>query len=613
MKTIRNLTLIALTLLMMFASPTQALSQQGGTPVADNGFRPKVNGFNFKNYGNDTGYSNLTSADVRRLFGDQACASLQGNDCLLTPAGEQWMEKVNQNMDGGHCDGFAALSGLIYSNQFDPATLGGKNIYKLDINSSETLQREIAYWWATQTLRPTQDGYVYGTPNDVLDKLIAALNSKDAESFTVAVRMAGKGGHAVTPYAVEDMGNGIFHVLIYDNNYPGVERRIIVDRDANTWEYNLSTRPDIATSKWSGDANTQTFLLKTNSYRVPIQNCPFCENASGSVGRNGMEQAATRYNQIWVEGDSVHVLITDAQGKRFGLVNGKMVKEIPGVKFQTLDSKDLWEDEGDPIYYVPTGMQFTLSVDGGGLKKPTLASVTMIGPGYDLAVDEINLDPGQKDSITFSPDGKSISYKTDSTESPDIVLGYEAKGADYSFLVKGVDIEPGGTVNVTLDKDKGTLKLFATGNKQNGIYALIMGRIDDKGELYFGHDNIELAPKDSAILEYAKWNSNGATMPLGIDRNSDGSIDETIQLTDDDKVSAQPTPAPAATKPAATAAPTVAPTKPAATVAPAQPAATTAPSSAATPAPAGGGGLCGAIALAFLPVGMVLVLKRKKQ
>ncbi len=48
MKTVRKLTLIALTLLMMFASPTQALSQQGGTPFADNGFRPKVNGFNFK-------------------------------------------------------------------------------------------------------------------------------------------------------------------------------------------------------------------------------------------------------------------------------------------------------------------------------------------------------------------------------------------------------------------------------------------------------------------------------------------------------------------------------------------------------------------------------------
>ena len=49
------------------------------------------------------------------------------------------------------------------------------------------------------------------------------------------------------------------------------------------------------------------------------------------------------------------------------------------------------------------------------------------------------------------------------------------------------------------------------------------------------------------MFDYTKWNSNGATMPLGIDRNSDGSIDETIQLNDDDKVSAA--------KPVATAAP----------------------------------------------------------
>jgi hypothetical protein len=312
-----------------------------------------------------------------------------------------------------------------------------------------------------------------------------------------------------------------------------------VDRNENTWEYNLSTRPDIATSTWGGDAETQTFLLKANSYRVPVQYCPFCESGSGVVGRNGVEQAATRYNQIWIEGDGVHVLLTDGQGRRFGLVNGKMVKEIPGVKFQTLDSKDLWEDENDPLYFVPTGIPFTITVDSGALKKPTLASITMIGPGYDLAVDEINLDPGQKDYITISPDGKSISYKTDSTESPDIILGYESKGADYAFLVKGVDIEPGGTVNVMLDKDKNTLKLFATGNKQTGVYAIIMGRFDAQSELYFGHDDIELAPKDTAIFDYSKWDSNGETLPLGIDRNSDGTIDETIELSDEDNVTAK--------------------------------------------------------------------------
>ncbi|MBI5715676.1 MAG: hypothetical protein HZC38_19935 [Chloroflexi bacterium] len=148
------------------------------------------------------------------------------------------------------------------------------------------------------------------------------------------------------------------------------------------------------------------------------------------------------------------------------------------------------------------------------------------------------LDKGQKDSITFSPDGSSISYKTDYSESPDLIIGFESKGADYSFLVKGADIEPGGTMNINLDKAKGALKIFGTGQKSKSIYAFIMGRFDDKGEAYFGHDNIELEPKDSAIFDYTKWNSNGATMPLGVDRNSDGSIDETIQLSDEDDLTA---------------------------------------------------------------------------
>ena len=105
-------------------------------------------------------------------------------------------------------------------------------------------------------------------------------------------------------------------------------------------------------------------------------------------------------------------------------------------------------------------------------------------------------------------------------------------------MVKGADIEPGGTMNINLDKAKGALKIFGTGQKATSTYAFIMGRIDDKGETYFGHDDIQLEPKDSAIFDYTKWTSNGATMPMGIDRNSDGLIDETIQLSDEDSVTA---------------------------------------------------------------------------
>jgi hypothetical protein len=45
-----------------------------GKIVADDGFRPWVDGFGFENYGNDVQPENMTPAQVADLFGTQVCA-----------------------------------------------------------------------------------------------------------------------------------------------------------------------------------------------------------------------------------------------------------------------------------------------------------------------------------------------------------------------------------------------------------------------------------------------------------------------------------------------------------------------------------------------------------
>jgi hypothetical protein len=44
-----------------------------GKIIADDGFRPWVNGFGFENYGNDAGPQNMTAAQVEDIFGRQVC------------------------------------------------------------------------------------------------------------------------------------------------------------------------------------------------------------------------------------------------------------------------------------------------------------------------------------------------------------------------------------------------------------------------------------------------------------------------------------------------------------------------------------------------------------
>src|SRR5687767_2281232 len=95
---------------------TAAPLKQEGKIIADLGFRPQTNGFGFPNYG-EAPVTNLTPDEVRRLFGDVICASIQGDKCILTPPGEEFLEIVNGIMNNGHCEGMAVLSLLFFREQ----------------------------------------------------------------------------------------------------------------------------------------------------------------------------------------------------------------------------------------------------------------------------------------------------------------------------------------------------------------------------------------------------------------------------------------------------------------------------------------------------------------
>ncbi|HEX9441796.1 MAG TPA: hypothetical protein VF909_19065 [Roseiflexaceae bacterium] len=517
-------------------APTAASGEAtGGKIVADLGFRPNTDGFNFENYGEAPGITNLTEADVRRLFGDQVCASQAGGNCILTPPAAAWMDATNKSMSGGHCYGFSVLSLALFSKKIQEADVGGTTTTALQLPGNQALQSAIAYSFSQQYLPSVREGAIGGTPNEVLDKLIALLQPGANEWYTIGFFKAdGGGGHAVTPYAVEDRGDGKFAVMIYDNNWPGQARPIMFDRSSNSWYYDASINPGVPAERYEGNADTKSLLLFPMSPGLNKQPCPFC-GASGSARYGGKLAApVVEYNEILLDGEG-HLLITDDQGRRTGYVGDTLVSEIPSVEIYRNMSADLWKDDEEPSYRVPVGMKFTLTIDGSQLKQASSPEVVMIGPGYDLGLTDIHLDPGDKDSLTFSPDGTHLSYKSASGESPNIFLGVETSGADYSFLAKGVDLEPGGTVNIGLDLQKGQLTLSSTGNKEDGVYALAVDRIDDAGEQVFGHDDISLGSNDTVYLDFLKWQGNGDSISLEVDRGSVGQIAETIELTDMDK------------------------------------------------------------------------------
>ncbi|MGB8648789.1 MAG: hypothetical protein WCF84_26365, partial [Anaerolineae bacterium] len=517
-----------------------ASGHQAATQIlANSGFRPEVDGLPFENYVNQRGISNMTAEDMVRVFGDQVCGSKIDGKCILTPPAWQWMDKANTAMANGHCYGMSVAALNLWKKRTDLSVLGASAVPDLKFDGNTQLQREIATSWTYQNFESVRKSVIQGAPNDILDKLVAILKqgSNAPDTYTIGFfKEDGSGGHAVTPYAIEDRGNGIMAVLIWDNNYPKVSREILFDRNNNKWSYNASTNPNEAAAQYTGSWWTKSLSLYPTNPGNTTQPCSFCRGANGRVG--GAALAAEQYNQIYLTGDEInhaHLLITDAQGRRYGyLPDGSFVTEIPGVEheYQIIGNPGApyWLYRPEPIYYIPSQIKFVLKVDGSKLTKADKTEIVMIGPGYDIGISSLNIQPGEQDEMTPSPDGTDLQYKPDRPQSVDVLVGDERPGPDYAFTLKGLDLD-GGEFDVKLDNATGKLDVDTNGSKTTSSYDIEIDRIDNGGETVFAHNDIQLKPEDQAAFDFGAWGGDGKPVEMQLE-HTNGTGPENVGLSD---------------------------------------------------------------------------------
>lgn len=553
-------------------APAEAVESEAAMPAEDilaafdglvaSGFTPEANGFSFENYGDEIPATNLTPAEVQRMFGDQACAGIVDGQCLLTPPAQQWMEQINSYMSGGHCEGMAVLSALMYYGQVDPAQFGGSTASELSIENQE-LQREIAYWFTTQGTYPGNAIRVAESPSAVLDTLIEYFDEGPNESEWWAMgfyRRDGSAGHAVTPIGVEDMGGGIYHILIYDNNFPGEVRFVEVDRNANTWWYEGSPNPEIESFLYDGDASVGNLEIVAITPRLEVQQCDFCAGggAEASLPSRGFKQAAPGQQEsgsiwydvqgrwdllvngaapagtyeIWLEGDT-HLLIEDFWGRRIGFVGEELVNEIPGASTQSF--RVIAKTTKEPVYRLPVGLSFTINIDAGMLEEAGFSGVSMIGPGYNMVVDDIWMEPGDVEAIGVHIDKsrQQLTYMTDYTESPDVMMGLETDEADYAFIVRATELTGAeDTFDVVLDLATNEFILNTSYNEQPSTYEIWVLRIDDQGERVFGASDVVMDPENTAYIPFTAWEGEGTGLTVDFDYENDGEIDDVYELPD---------------------------------------------------------------------------------
>jgi len=450
-----------------------------GKLVADSGFRPDRDGFGFENYGDEVGVLGLNAAYVEGLFGDRVCASGTGATCVLTPPAREWLETENAATAAGHCFGMAVAAANFFAKHLSPDRFGGTRPAALKITDNVGLQRTIAQFNAMQELPAVRAKAISRTPNETLDAIVADLRDGGALPTLGIFRTDGEGGHAITPFAVEDRGDDRYAVLVYDNNHPGVTRAVSFDKQANAWKFVAATNPGDPKQIYSGTADRSNLALFPS---LPLSGhlpCPFCRTAPARTAA----ERAREYTEITLEGapdNHARMLLTDARGRHTGWVGNRFVEHIPGVQvIEPLNNRD-WLEDSEPVLRVPTGRPVSIAVDGRRLTAPVVERMDIVGPGVDGGVEGIALRPKERVEIRLSGDDTGLSVETDSHhgESPVLRLGYAARPTSYDVAVKAHRLRGGATLGIRVNRNRHEVTVDARRAGANDAYRM---RVEAEG------------------------------------------------------------------------------------------------------------------------------------
>lgn len=562
----------------------RASAQDEGEIVASIGFDPKVHGFGFRNFGANPDYDeDLTADDMIRMFGaDNVCIEgSSARDCVLYETAERWIEESLEKMNNGHCDGFSVSSlrmfvGRPFKGRKTPADFqqGAKSLF--DLRKTQLTSNYVSYYQTLTFLRETYEfrARTFPLKPSEITALIAASMESKKEFFTLEVWMKEQGrytrGHSVVPIAVEDMGDEVYRIHVYDNNFPGQTKYVVVDAGKETWRYHTANNPAETARDYFGNATTRTLGLKRLSDRSRRRfECPFCDEDEELETDD--EEAAVRLSRgfsfldasfagprrreeqesltVSLSGDA-DLLITDPAGRRIGYDAARQVSlnEIPGALENPVLGEVLDEGEGEdaePEYFLPLGAAnrkpYTVTVSGKSLDAEETSSLQVVGSGFVVGFDDISVDRGETLSMTVGQDGRELSFTASADgETPSVYITTD-EGPDrpsYEFEIGGIALKAGKTVSVRLDPDKGVI-YFRDDDGDEDKYDVRVSRTSPNGkEDVFEEFDLDIGDDNSYALNFGAWDGKGE-MCFKDDDDEDGSYEDEECEEDEEEEPAQ--------------------------------------------------------------------------
>lgn len=460
-----------------------------GTIVADSGFRAFSDGFSFFNTGvpdqfnNEmfgtplNGPKNLDADALRALMGKRVC--LEKSDtgpCTLTLAGRQWMQATNSSMSGGHCFGFAATAADFFNKTLTPAQFqpGAGTTYDLQLR--EPISREIARNMASQY---TFDVMQYKlSPRKIVSTLQASL-TPGRMPFTLFIFWSG-GGHALTPYALYDKGNGRYDVAVYDNNYPDAGRAIRIDTVKNTYEYLVMTNPN-----GKPEIARDVIGLVPSEVITAVQDCPFCAAANSTTVQ--LQPVRSRV--------PIKTRITDLDGNR---IKGVVVNR-PTNPWQPGDK---WEF---PTYTVPRKQDFIIQVLNRRNPKPVATSLLATTGQFTIGTQDAVVPARGVAALGLVPEKGIVVYGSSGKNSQLGGLVFVDEGPASSVEVIGQTQSAGDQFLLGRFNERNKrVVLFTPTKKPTSARSVAMFQ-DASGQMVRAALATDIPRNGKLVVDYSRW------------------------------------------------------------------------------------------------------------
>lgn len=218
-----------------------------GQPV-DSGFRPERDGFAFANF-DDRDFPQKFDAQAfieAGVGGPRVCVDGITDPCVLTEDATIFAEAVNEARRAGHCEGMVVLAAARHHWKLSPSTA--------KLQPTEQVVNDIIRGFATIFLPEVQAEIRTWRETSLADTVVE-LASKLADGridYGMGIYRP-DGGHEVLPYAIEYPNPTTARVLVYDPNWPMVERYVDLDLENNRWRFSFAaTDQDGDPYAWSG-------------------------------------------------------------------------------------------------------------------------------------------------------------------------------------------------------------------------------------------------------------------------------------------------------------------------------------------------------------------------